>query len=66
MLGRAAFPSSEGLDTGSLTDQADELQRDGAPVFIGIGGRVAGLLRPGRKNTAADPWPPCVPRTSRW
>ncbi|WP_322111461.1 copper-translocating P-type ATPase [Tistrella mobilis] len=45
VLGNAAFLGEEGIDTSSLSDQADSLRHDGATaIYIGVDGRAAGVF----------------------
>jgi len=45
VLGSANFLSSNGLDTGALTEAADRLRADGATaIFIGVDDAVAGIF----------------------
>ena len=44
-IGSADFLDNEGLDTGPLASQADELRSDGATaIFVGVDGRLAAIL----------------------
>jgi Cu+-exporting ATPase len=44
-IGSADFLSNEGMDTGPLAAQADELRSSGATaIFVGVGGRLAAIL----------------------
>src|SRR3546814_20625482 len=41
----AAFLAESGMPTGNMEEAADALRHDGATaIFVGIGGRVAGIL----------------------
>jgi Cu+-exporting ATPase len=45
LIGSATYLAGEGLDTGTLTADADRLRADGATaIFIGIDNRVAGIV----------------------
>lgn len=45
VLGNAAFLGEEGIDTSSLSDQADSLRHDGATaIYIGVDDRAAGVF----------------------
>jgi Cu+-exporting ATPase len=45
VLGNARFLTDEGVDTGPLATQAEELRADGATViFAGVDGRLAGIF----------------------
>ncbi|MEN3165314.1 copper-translocating P-type ATPase [Tistrella mobilis] len=45
VLGNAAFLGEEGIDTSSLSDQADSLRHDGATaIYVGVDGRAAGVF----------------------
>ncbi len=45
VLGNAAFLREQGLDTSTMSAQADAQRNNGATaIFIGIGGRLAGVL----------------------
>jgi len=57
LIGSATYLSSEGLDTGALTADADRLRADGATaIFMSVDGRVAGIFAiadPVKDTTAA-------------
>ncbi|WP_120770998.1 HAD-IC family P-type ATPase, partial [Mycobacterium syngnathidarum] len=44
-LGNATFLADEGIDISAFARQADDLRHDGATaIFVGVGGRAAGVL----------------------
>ena len=57
IIGNARFLHEEGVDPGALEADAARLQREGATaIFVGIGGRVAGVIG------IADPVKPSTPQ----